>query len=181
MKNMIIELHKIDPLTKELFGKNNIRQIVREYLPKENIEENIEHYERHFMHCLYYYVNWGMYISQSCYKTILGGEKDKLTENYITLLRAGVKAKFLDKIFSFGSLEYNSYLCTETIGDMFFEGEIYKEVLNRFEQGNRGTHGMVEDFEGHLIKKEEGLHLIPQKGDRHVVISDNLLKNFKRL
>lgn len=177
----MIELQDLNPLTERIFGKENIRQIVREYLPKQNIEENIEHYERHFMYAMYQYVNWGMYISKSCYKRILNEKEDDITEEYITLLKEGVKKKFLDCQFSFGSLHYNSYLCTQTIEDLFFEGEIYKEVLNRFEQGSKGTHGRLEDFSGRIVKKVEGLHLIPQKGNKHLVIPDELMGNFNRV
>lgn len=177
----MIELHNLNPLTERIFGKENIRQIVREYLPVENIEENIEHYERHFMNALYQYVNWGMCISKSCYKRILNEKEDDLTEEYITLLKEGVKDNFFNCQFSFGSLKYNSYFCTETIGDLFFEGEIYKEVLNRFNKGSKGTHGRLENFTGKEIKKVEGLHLIPQKGNKHLIIPNELIGNFKKI
>ena len=175
----MIELSQINPLANRIFAKQNIRQVIREWSVIDEV--NIEYYERIFMHSLYKFINWNSPISEACYKKILNGKEDKLTETYIKDLQEGVKILFLDEEHKFSKFEYEEYLCLETIEDLFFYGEVYKFVKKRFERdGTIGTHGCLENLGGERIKTTD-LHLIPQKGNKHLIIPQEWKLKFKKL
>jgi len=176
----VIELSDINPLTERLFQKQNIRQILREWNVTDEV--NIEHHERIFMLSLYKHINWSFPLSEACYRRILNGKEDKLTEQYIKDLQKGVRMYFFDEEHKFPKFEYDEYICLETIEDLFFYGEVYKCVKKRFERnGTVGTHGCLENINGEIVKGSKELHLIPQKGERHLIIPEKWKLKFKKL
>lgn len=186
---------KIDPMTQRIFGKENIRQIVREWLEErkkvecgakrlfteEIIEHNIEWFEKLFMDKFTDFVTntSKFFITTVCYESILNGTEDDLTEGYIRYLKHQVNHDFL------AYLEYNkkykldyrfeSYLCTKTYEGYFYEGEVYKYI--EISGSKYGTYGMRRDLVGGWVE-EQLFSLIPQGGDRYLVIPEDWKDSF---
>lgn len=183
----------IKPLTQRLFGKENIRQIVREWLEerkledvgdrerftKEIIEHNIEWFENLYMKSLRKFVTdtRSFYITTVCYNNILNSCEDSLTEEYIALLKVRVKSLFLGEINEKEhKLDYtsDSYLCIKTVEGLFYEGEVYKYF--KF-WGDKGIYGYRVDNSAKKIKTEE-FNLVPQEGNKHLITEQT---NFKKI
>lgn len=185
---------KIDPMTRRIFGKENIRQIVREWLEERKIENpydsirfreevlehNIEWLEQLFMESFRKFVTdtSKFFITTVCYENILNGTEDSLTEEYIALLRKGVSEGFFYHLYEKEyKLDYRfeSYLCTKTYEGYFYEGEVYKYMEIR---GSKyGTYGMRRDLIGGWVE-EELFSLIPQGGGRYLVIPEDWKDSF---
>ena len=189
---------QIKPLTQRLFGKENIRQIVREWLEEkkitdlgcrerlttEIIEHNIEWFELYYMQSLERFVTdiHSFYITTVCYENILEGRENRLTEEYITLLQKTVKSMFYGKVMTREydkefklNYKFESYLCLETVDDLFYAGEIYKHFPY---WGIEGIHGNRVDLSGRIIEDRKAFGLVPQGGGRHLVVG---LNNFKKV
>lgn len=186
----------VKALTNRLFGKENIRQIVRGFIENarteynqerfasEKIEHNIEWFEQLYMSSLTKFVTntKSFFITTVCYKNILNNTEDELTEEYIALLRCEVEAIFFGRC---GEREHNlnfefeSYLCTETIENLFYKGEIYKHFARKHFTYYRGLYGNRVDIDGNRIEEYE-FSLVPQEGGRHLVIPDEWSKHFKK-
>jgi len=185
------QIMQIEPLTKRLFGKDNIRQIVRGWieeqktkdlgdkqrLTEEIIEHNIEWFEQLYMKSLRKFVTdtKSFYITTTCYNNILNNKEDSLTEEYINLLQKRVKSIFLGEINEKShslNKKFDSYLCTETVEGLFYAGEIYKH-FNFW--GDKGTYGYRLNLAGKRVDKKE-FCLVPQEGNKHLVVDIN---NFK--
>ncbi len=105
---------QILPLTNRLFQKDTVKEIViqwieevksydlgqREKFTEEVIEKNIELFEKIYLNSLKKFVLdiKSFYVATSCYKRILEGREDKLTEEYIAILQKEVRSNFLDEI-----------------------------------------------------------------------------------
>ena len=184
---------QIKPITVRLFQRENIRQIVREWLEErkeadigdrerfttEIIEHNIEWFENLFMKCLKKFVTdtSSFYITTVCYTNILNNKEDSLTEEYIKLLQKSVKSLFLGKINEkTHKLDYvfDSYLCISTIEGLFYEGEVYKYF--KF-WNDKGVYGYRVDLARKKIKTEE-FNLVPQEGNKHLITD---ISNFKKI
>ena len=185
---------QIKPLTHRLFNRDNIRQIVREWLEEQKtkdlgdkrrfteeiIEHNIEWFEALFMKSLKKFVTdtRSFYITTVCYNNILNGKEDSLTEEYIALLQLRVKNLFLGAINEKEhtlNKKFDSYLCLETVDDLFYAGEIYKHF--KF-WGDKGIYGYRVDGAGKKIEDKEEFCLVPQEGNKHLVTNIN---NFKKI
>lgn len=184
---------QIKPLTQKLFGKETIRQIVREWLEEQKtrdlgdkerlteeiIEHNIEWFEALFMKSLKHFVLdiKSFYISTVCYKNILNDVEDKLNEEYIAFLQKSVKKLFLGEINTKEhklNHRFESYLCTKTIESLFYEGEVYKHF--KF-WSSKGIYGYRVDLAGKKIENREEFCLVPQEGGKHLVVSqENFIK-----
>ena len=184
----------IIPLTKRLFNKDSIRQIVREWLEEQKtkdlgdkerlteeiIEHNIEWFEALFMKSLKKFVldTKSFYISTVCYKNILEGKEDEVTEEYVALLQKRVKSIFLGGINEKEhtlNRKFDSYLCLETVEGLFYAGEIYKHF--KF-WGDKGVYGYRVNSVGRKVEDREEFCLIPQEGNKHLIVKMN---NFRRL
>lgn len=187
----------IKALTNRLFGKENIRQIVREFIENarteynqerfapEKIEHNIEWFEQLYMSSLTKFATdtRSFFITSVCYNKILNGKEDELTEEYIALLRHQVEAIFFGRCGEREhrlNFEFESYLCTETIEDLFYKGEIYKHFDRKHFTYYKGLYGNRVDTEGNRIEEYE-FSLVPQEGDKHLVIPEEWNKCFKKL
>lgn len=183
---------QIKPITLRLFGKENIRQIVREWLEEQKtkdlgdkkrfseeiIEHNIEWFENLFMKCLKKFVTdtSSFYITTVCYNNILNGKEDSLTEEYIALLRYRVKNLFLGAINEKEhtlNKKFDIYLCLETVEGLFYAGEIYKHF--KF-WGDKGIYGYRVDLTGKKIEGKEEFCLVPQEGNKHLVTEQDKFK-----
>ena len=185
---------QIRPLTVRLFKRDNIRQIVREWLEEQKtkdlgdkkrftneiIEHNIEWFEALFMKSLKKFVTdtRSFYITTVCYNNILNEKEDSLTEEYIALLQYRVKNLFLGAINEKEhtlNKKFDSYLCTKTIEGLFYEGEVYKYF--KF-WGDKGIYGYRVDLAGKKIEDKEEFCLVPQEGNKHLIIEQT---NFKKI
>lgn len=173
---------QIKPLTQELFGKQNIREVVREwvkdYFEKEVIEHNIEWFESLYYSSLRKIVlnTKEFYISEVCYKKLVKGEKSELVEEYKNFLAEKVKDKFFSEIYSkelSTDLVFEEYVCLKTENG-FYEGEIYKYFSFL---GDKGVYGYKVDLAGKRIK-EEIFNLVHETGDKHLVVNK---ENFRKL
>ena len=191
----------IKPLTQRLFGKENIRQIVREWLEEnkitdlgcrerlttEIIEHNIEWFELYYMQSLERFVTdiHSFYITTVCYENILEGRENRLTEEYITLLQKTVKSMFYGKVMTREydkefklNYKFESYLCLETVDDLFYAGEIYKHFPY---WGIEGIHGNRVDLSGRIIEDRKAFGLVPQGGGRHLVVPEAYIESFVKI
>lgn len=185
---------QINPMTFRLFGKENIRQIVREWLEEQKtkdlgdkerltheiIEHNIEWFEALFMKSLKKFVldTKSFYISTVCYKNILEGKEDEVTEEYIALLQKRVKSLFLGEINEKEhtlNRKFDSYLCLNTVEGLFYAGEVYKHF--KF-WGDKGGYGYRVNSAGKKIEDREEFNLVPQEGDKHLIVE---MDNFKKI
>lgn len=149
---MLISIYQINPLTKKLFGKEHIREVIREMKPHKYNEENIEMYERIFMSALCWFVNGGsgFYIARPLYQDILNGkELDEMFNEYYSILYENVKNRFLsNSVWTYKqvfSKKYELYRCNKTIKGKFYEGEVYKKFKTR--RGWReGENGYIVGF-----------------------------------
>ena len=187
----------IKPLTNRLFGKENIRQIVREFIENarteynqerfapEKIEHNIEWFEQLYMSSLRKFTTdtKSFFITTVCYKNILNGKEDSNTEEYIALLRHEVEAIFFGRCGEREhrlNFEFESYLCTETIEDLFYKGEIYKHFDRKHFTYYKGLYGNRVDIEENKIEGCE-VSLVPQEGNKHLIIPEDWIGNFIKL
>ena len=192
--NLNNSIMTIKPLTQRLFGKENIRQIVREWLEEQKtkdlgdkrrfteeiIEHNIEWFEALFMKSLRKFVTdtRSFYITTVCYNNILNRKEDSLTEEYIALLQYRVKNLFLGAINEKEhtlNKKFDSYLCLETVEGLFYAGEVYKHF--RF-WGDKGIYGHRVDGTGKKIEDREEFCLVPQEGNKHLIIPEEWKESF---
>ena len=185
---------QIKPLTHRLFNRDNIRQIVREWLEEQKtkdlgdkrrfteeiIEHNIEWFEALFIKSLRKFVTdtRSFYITTVCYNNILNCKEDSLTEEYIALLQFRVKNLFLGEINEKEhtlNRKFDNYLCLETVEGLFYAGEIYKHF--KF-WGDKGVYGYRVNSVGRKVEDREEFCLIPQEGNKHLIVK---LNNFRRL
>lgn len=189
----------IKPLTQRLFGKENIRQIVREWLEQrkkvdvgdnrrfstEIIEHNIEWFEALYMKALTNFVTdtISFYITKVCYNNILYKKEDGLTEEYIKYLQVKVKDIFLGEINEKEhklNYKFENYLCTKTIEELFYQGEVYKHFKFYSCDGKiKGVYGYERNLGGKWV--ENSLSLVPQEGDKHLIISEEWFCNFEKV
>jgi hypothetical protein len=187
----------IKPLTQRLFRKENIRQIVREWLEEQKtrdlgdkerlteeiIEHNIEWFEQLFMKSLKKFVTdtRAFYITTVCYNRILEEREDKLTGEYIASLQKKVKYLFLGEINEKEhtlNRKFDSYLCLNTVEGLFYAGEVYKHF--KF-WGDKGVYGYRVNSAGKKIENREEFCLVPQEANKHLVITEEWSENFIKL
>lgn len=195
---MYLSRYNIKPLTQRLFGKENIRQIVREWLEEEKIrdlgckkrlteeviEHNIERFEQLFMKALLDFTTYkrSFHITEVCYKNILNKKEDSLTEEYIALLQKKVKRNFLGGVLDFEyergfklNHKFDSYLCLDTVDGLFYTGEVYKHF--KF-WGDKGIYGYRVNSEGRKVEDREEFCLVPQEGNKHLIIPEEWNESF---
>lgn len=188
---------QIKPLTQRLFRKENIRQIVREWLEEQKtrdlgdkrrfseeiIEHNIEWFEQLFMKSLKKFVTntRAFYITTVCYNNILNETEDGLTEEYIASLQKKVKYLFLSEINEKEhtlNRKFDSYLCTITVEGLFYEGEVYKHFKFWLD---KGVYGYKVNSAGRKVEDREVFNLVPQEANKHLVIPEEWNENFIKL
>lgn len=155
---------------KKIFDKNSIREVVREWIPNLN-ESYIEYYEEFFCESVNYFVySPKMKTSEAYYTTIL---EDK---EYIEIFKKNVHRLFMNKYNEKNILntnKYESYKCVNTIPGFFYEGEIYKYYLNRYEK----NHGKKINLENKEEKYTDKFNLVPEGGFIHLIVDkDNFIK-----
>lgn len=171
-----------------LFKKNHAREVLREFfkdqnyirIPEEEMEHNIEWLESVFMRSMISFTTGihKLFITAVCYRNIVEGKEDSLSDWYVEHLNEKVKNLFLG--FSAEKdlkteFKFEEYLCTKTIPEYFYEGEVYKYFKFR---GLKGKYGERQYINGFTVK-EECLCLVPQGGKHHIVITEDIKDNFK--